>query len=60
LVDGQDTRIYIVNGCQRGVFVDGVGTHTITMEFWPRSLTYGLLGTALAVSLLLGSVRPDW
>jgi hypothetical protein len=52
-VDGQPTPISMVNGCVRGVFVDGPGRHQIQMQFWPRSLTAGLIGTALGCLLLV-------
>jgi hypothetical protein len=55
-VDGRETKIHIVNGFLRGIFVEGAGTHTIRMRFWPRSLTIGLAGTLLALVVFGGSV----
>ena len=51
-VDGQPATIHIANGCVRGVFVPSPGRHEIRMSFWPRSLTAGLLATALGLLLL--------
>lgn len=52
-VDGRPVPIEIVNGCVRGLFVDGVGEHEVAMSFWPWSLTVGLGLTACG--LLLGA-----
>ena len=44
-IDGRTEPIHIVNGLLRGVFVTGYGRHMIRMEFHPRSVRYGLIGT---------------
>jgi len=51
-IDGQPAKIYIANGCVRGLFVPGPGRHEIRMSFWPRSLTAGLIATFLGLLLL--------
>ncbi len=56
-VDGRAVPIEIVNGCVRGVFVNGAGEHEVAMRFWPWSLTVGLGLTALGLVLGAGLVR---
>jgi uncharacterized membrane protein YfhO len=54
-VDGRTEPIHIVNGFLRGVSVTGLGRHLIRMEFHPRSIRYGLIGT-IAGCLLLAMI----
>jgi hypothetical protein len=54
-VDGRTEPIHIVNGFLRGVSVTGLGRHLIRMEFHPRSVRYGLIGT-IAGCLLLAMI----
>jgi hypothetical protein len=56
-VDGKPVPIAIVNGCVRGVFVEGAGRHEIRMSFWPWSLSAGLGLTVLGLVLLPLAVR---
>jgi hypothetical protein len=51
-VDNQPVKIEVVNGCMRGVFIEGAGAHTVEMRFWPISLTAGLCVTLLGAAML--------
>lgn len=52
-VDGRPVDIHIVNGFMRGLYIEGVGRHTIRMQFWPASLTAGIAATILGVALIV-------
>jgi hypothetical protein len=56
-VDGRPAPIEMVNGCVRGVFVDGAGEHRVVMQFWPWSLTAGLVLTAIGLAALVSLCR---
>jgi hypothetical protein len=53
-IDGRTEPIQIVDGLLRGVFVTGAGRHVIQMEFHPRSVRYGSIGTITGGMLVAG------
>lgn len=53
-IDGRREPIHIVNGFLRGVYVTGAGRHVIRMEFHPRSVRYGIIGTIAGCLLVAG------
>lgn len=56
-VDGKPTKLYRVNGMQRGVFVPA-GNHTVRLQYYDRQLMIGL-GLA-GFSLLVIGVLSVW
>ena len=60
-VDGKPATIYPADVALRGVFVPA-GTHTVTMEYSPESVTLGALGVPAAAVIrwrLVGPAQPS-
>ena len=53
-LDGHPTELIRVNFLLRGVAVPTPGNHTVTLRFAPRSLTIGMVISAIAFIAALG------
>ena len=52
-IDGQDAKIYKVNGFCRGVFIPEAGEHNIEFRYKPRMLRYGIITSLVFACLML-------
>ena len=56
VIDGQTQKVFRVNYLQQGIWLEP-GRHTVEMRFFPRSLIYGTVVSAMSV-LMIGTVLP--
>lgn len=52
-IDGKPTTIYKTNVCVRGIFIPNKGIHSISFQYKPRSIYYGIVITSVSVFLAL-------
>jgi len=54
-IDGQRTEIFVTNGVQRGIYIEGAGTHEVEFRFVSKSFLAGV-ATSLATLLLFAGL----